>query len=124
MPEPDSSVRVVDNPDRSRYEAYVGDELAGFVIYRKRPGVVVTVHTEVNAGFEGHGVGSRLALWRWRRLGPKAFGSSPCVRSSASTSSAIPSSPTWWQATSPHQAPDTWWHQGTPRTGVRHEGAS
>ncbi len=61
MPEPDSSVRVVDNPDRSRYEAYVGDELAGFVIYRKRPGVVVTVHTEVNAGFEGHGVGSRLA---------------------------------------------------------------
>ncbi len=61
MPEPGSSVRVVDNPDLSRYEAYVGDALAGFVIYEKRPGVVVLVHTEVHDAFEGRGVGSRLA---------------------------------------------------------------
>lgn len=63
MPESDSSVKVVDNPDRSRYEAYVGDELAelaGLVTYRTRPGVVVLVHTEVHDEFEGHGVGGRL----------------------------------------------------------------
>ncbi|HVA02376.1 MAG TPA: GNAT family N-acetyltransferase [Acidimicrobiales bacterium] len=61
MPEPDSSVQVVDNPERSRYEAYVGDELAGLVTYRTRPGVQVLVHTEVEGPFEGHGLGSRLA---------------------------------------------------------------
>jgi uncharacterized protein len=60
MPEPDS-VRVIDNPGQNRYEAYVGDELAGFVTYRTRPGVVVLVHTEVYPAYEGHGVGGRLA---------------------------------------------------------------
>jgi uncharacterized protein len=56
-----SVVRVVDNPDRARFEAYVGDELAGFVTYRLRPGRIVFNHTEVDDAFEGHGVGSRLA---------------------------------------------------------------
>ena len=60
MPESDSSVKVVDNPDRRRYEAYVGEELAGIVTYRTRPGVVVLVHTEIYDQFEGQGVGSRL----------------------------------------------------------------
>ena len=72
MPEPDRSVQVVDNPERSRYEAYVGDELAGFVTYRTRPGVQVLVHTEVEGRFEGHGVGSRLASAVLDRSGPGA----------------------------------------------------
>jgi predicted GNAT family acetyltransferase len=61
MPEPDPTVRVVDNPERHRYEGYVGDQLAGFVTYRTRPGVQVLVHTEVDGAFGGRGVGSRLA---------------------------------------------------------------
>ncbi len=61
MPDPEPSVRVVDNADRHRYEAYLGDELAGFVSYRTGPGVVILVHTEVGVGFEGHGVGGQLA---------------------------------------------------------------
>jgi uncharacterized protein len=61
MPESDLSVEVVDNPSRSRYEAHIGDRLAGFVTYRTRPGVVVLVHTEVDDEFEGSGVGSRMA---------------------------------------------------------------
>lgn len=61
MTEPDSAVRVVDNPRDTRFEAYVGDQLAGFVTYRIRPGVMVLVHTEVGAEWEGHGVGGRLA---------------------------------------------------------------
>ncbi len=61
MTEPDSTVRVVDNPRNTRFEAYVGDALAGFVTYRMRRGVMVLVHTEVRSDFEGHGVGGRLA---------------------------------------------------------------
>ncbi len=61
MPESETTVRVVDNPDLSRFEAYVGHELAGFVTYQTRPGVLVLIHTEVHDAFEGRGVGSRLA---------------------------------------------------------------
>ena len=61
MPASDSSVEVVDNPDKQRYEAWVGDELAGFVTYRTRPGVTTLIHTEVDEAFEGHGVGGQLA---------------------------------------------------------------
>jgi uncharacterized protein len=60
MPESDSSVRVVDNAKKSRYEAYVDDTLAGSVTYRFEQGVLVLVHTEVEAAFERHGVGNRL----------------------------------------------------------------
>ena len=61
MPEAEPSVEVVDNPASSRYEAHVGDRLAGFVTYQKRPTSVVLVHTEVDDDFEGRGIGSRLA---------------------------------------------------------------
>jgi predicted GNAT family acetyltransferase len=61
MPEPESSVKVLDNPDEHRYEAIVGDEVAGYLTYRAGSGAVVLVHTEVNAAFEGHGIGGRLA---------------------------------------------------------------
>ena len=59
-------VRVVDAPERHRFEAYVDSELAGFVTYTLRPGTgrpdrIVFNHTEVDDAFEGHGVGSRLA---------------------------------------------------------------
>lgn len=61
MPEPDARLNVVDNPAHKRFEAFVGDRLAGFVTYRTRPGIVVLVHTEIDTAFEGHGVGSQLA---------------------------------------------------------------
>ncbi|HEY5026165.1 MAG TPA: GNAT family N-acetyltransferase [Acidimicrobiales bacterium] len=61
MPESSSPVEVVDNPDKHRYEARVGGDLAGFVTYRARPGAVTLVHTEVDQAFEGHGVGGQLA---------------------------------------------------------------
>jgi hypothetical protein len=54
-------VRVVDNPEAGRYEAYVGLELAGFSDYRIRPDAIVFTHTEVDDAFEGKGVGSALA---------------------------------------------------------------
>jgi predicted GNAT family acetyltransferase len=57
----EQELRIVDNPDQGRYEAVLGDDLAGIVAYRLRPGHVVFLHTEVLPAFEGRGIGSRLA---------------------------------------------------------------
>ena len=53
-------VVVRDVPAANRYEARVGDALAGFLDYRLEGDRVVLVHTETVDGFEGRGVGSRL----------------------------------------------------------------
>jgi predicted GNAT family acetyltransferase len=52
---------VRDNPDRQRYEAYLGDELAGFSEYRLREDRITFTHTEVDDAYEGEGIGSLLA---------------------------------------------------------------
>ena len=54
-------VQVVDEPARQRYEARIGDRVAGFTEYRAVRGRVILVHTEVDPPFEGRGIGSRLA---------------------------------------------------------------
>ena len=77
MPESEPSVRVVDNPDKERYEAYVGDDLAGFVTYRTGPGAVVLIHTEVDDAFEGHGVGGHLAAGALDDLRARGFKVAP-----------------------------------------------
>ena len=58
---PGEPVRVVDNPDRRRFEMYLGDTLAGFAMYRLAPGEIAFTHTEVAERFNGRGLGSRLA---------------------------------------------------------------
>ncbi len=52
--------RVEDDGDAERYELFADDELAGFASYRKRPGLIAFIHTEVDERFEGRGFGSRL----------------------------------------------------------------
>jgi uncharacterized protein len=52
---------VVDNPDKSRYELHVGDEVAGIVAYRIRGQAIDLLHTEVDPGFQGGGLASKLA---------------------------------------------------------------
>jgi predicted GNAT family acetyltransferase len=54
-------IAVRDNPELERYEALAGDRLAGYVAYRRRPGALVLVHTDVLPAWEGRGVGGRLA---------------------------------------------------------------
>ncbi|SFC99516.1 hypothetical protein SAMN04487968_11919 [Nocardioides terrae] len=56
-----SDVEVRDNPAENRYEAWLGDRLAGVAVYESRPGSIVFTHTEVGDEFEGRGVGSALA---------------------------------------------------------------
>lgn len=60
MTDPDEP-RVVHDPEASRYEVYVGDELAGLAAYRLEPGRMVLTHTEVDPAFEGRGLAGRLA---------------------------------------------------------------
>ncbi len=54
-------VTVRDNSEESRYEAVAGDELAGIAVYEPRDGALVITHTLVLPGWEGRGVGGRLA---------------------------------------------------------------
>lgn len=51
---------VTDNPSELRYEIHVGGELAGEIRYRREPGAVVLVHTDIDPRFEGHGLGGQL----------------------------------------------------------------
>jgi predicted GNAT family acetyltransferase len=53
-------VQVANNPEDERYEVRADGEPAGFVMYRERPGLIVFVHTEIDEGFEGQGLASKL----------------------------------------------------------------
>jgi uncharacterized protein len=57
----DPQIVVADAPERHRFEVSVDGELAGFLVYRSREGLLALIHTEVSAGHEGHGLGGRLA---------------------------------------------------------------
>lgn len=57
---PSLDITVSDNEAESRYEATVGGRLAGFAVYRAKPGLVAFIHTEVDDAFAGQGVGGRL----------------------------------------------------------------
>jgi len=54
-------LRIADVPATHRFEAHLGDRLAGYVHYRTEPGRIVFTHTEVMPEFEGKGIGGRLA---------------------------------------------------------------
>ena len=80
----DDDSRVLDNSSERRYEIHVGDKLAGFVAYRPEPGAIVLVHTEVDAAFEGRGLGAvlvRRTLDETRARGLSVIAECPFVRS-------------------------------------------
>lgn len=54
---------VEDNPDESRYEAWLGDRMVGIAEYElpDEAGPITFTHTEVLPGAEGMGVGRGLA---------------------------------------------------------------
>jgi predicted GNAT family acetyltransferase len=54
-------LQIVDEPDRQRYEARLGDAVIGFTEYRTEPGGLILHHTEVDPAFEGRGFAGRLA---------------------------------------------------------------
>ncbi|MGI9155733.1 MAG: GNAT family N-acetyltransferase [Marmoricola sp.] len=58
----DTNVTVQDNPDESRYEAFVNGEqtVAGFATYERHNGLIAFLHTEVGDEYGGQGIGSVL----------------------------------------------------------------
>jgi uncharacterized protein len=74
---------VADVPERSRFEATVDGELAGYAEYVRKGLVVDFTHTKVDDRFEGKGVGSaliRTALDTVRERGEQALPHCPFVR--------------------------------------------
>lgn len=55
-----TDVVVTDNPGLSRYEAWIGGELAGIVLYEMQGSSIVFLHTEVLPDYEGRGVAAAL----------------------------------------------------------------
>jgi predicted GNAT family acetyltransferase len=77
------AISVADNPAASRYEAHLGDRVAGFSEYVTKPGRLVFTHTIVEPEFEGRGIGSKLVrdeLDDVRRRGLKVTPLCPFVR--------------------------------------------
>ena len=56
-----ADVEIRNNPEQNRYEAWLGDELAGYAEYELRGESIAFVHTVVEDKYEGEGVGSTLA---------------------------------------------------------------
>jgi predicted GNAT family acetyltransferase len=54
-------LQVADNPQQERYEIRADGEVAGFIQYHLRDGVIAFMHTEIDPRFRGHGVAGRLA---------------------------------------------------------------
>ena len=53
---PATNTRVVDVPDRSRFEVRVEGEIGGVAEYRRRPGLIAFTHTQIDPRFEGRGL--------------------------------------------------------------------
>ena len=53
-------LQVADNPEQEQYEILADGELAGFVQYHLRNGVIAFLHTETDPRFRGQGVAGRL----------------------------------------------------------------
>ncbi len=75
-------LRVADNPAKHRYEAILDDQVVAVSVYELVDDRIVFLHTEVDTGIEGHGVGSRLAngaLDDVRRRGLKVVAKCPFI---------------------------------------------
>ena len=53
-------LQVADHPEQARYEIRADGELAGFVQYHLRDGIIAFLHTETDPRFRGHGVAGHL----------------------------------------------------------------
>ena len=75
---------VHDVPECNRLEIEIDGAPVGFAEYRRRPGTIAFVHTEIDPGHEGAGFGGILvsaALDEVRREGAQVLPLCPFVRS-------------------------------------------
>lgn len=52
--------RVTDNPERNRYELWLGDRFAGWTDYRRTDGEAWLLHVEVEPELRGKGYADRF----------------------------------------------------------------
>jgi predicted GNAT family acetyltransferase len=57
---PSADIRVVDVPERSRFEVRVDGDVAGYSEYRRCQGLIACIHTLIDPRFEGQGLASQL----------------------------------------------------------------
>jgi predicted GNAT family acetyltransferase len=53
-------VAIADNADEQQFEITVDDKPAGVAAYRRKPGIIAFIHTEIDPEFAGEGLGSKL----------------------------------------------------------------
>jgi uncharacterized protein len=53
-------LQVADHPKQGRYEIRADGELAGYITYHLRDGVIAFLHTETDPRFRGHGIAGHL----------------------------------------------------------------
>jgi predicted GNAT family acetyltransferase len=83
QPADDAEVAVREAPDKHRFEIWVGEQLAGFTVYRQQPDKYTFVHTEIDPAFGGRGLASVLikgALDEMRARGAAVLPQCPFVR--------------------------------------------
>lgn len=54
------ATEVKNNQEAQRFEILVDGQIAGFLQYRSRPGIIAFVHTEIDPEFEGQGLAGQL----------------------------------------------------------------
>jgi predicted GNAT family acetyltransferase len=64
---------MVDNPERHRFEADLGDGSFAIAQYRLDSRTITFTHTEVPAGHEGQGIGSALIRFALRSARDRAL---------------------------------------------------
>lgn len=55
-----STYAIIDNPQKHRFEADLGDGSLAIAEYDLEPGKIIFTHTEVPAAHGGHGIGTAL----------------------------------------------------------------
>jgi predicted GNAT family acetyltransferase len=60
LPQATTTVNVCHDSEARTFEAYVGDAVAGVIVYERSAGRVVLTHTIVEPEYRGRGVGSQL----------------------------------------------------------------
>lgn len=68
---------VRDNPAELRYELLDGDDVIGEIRYRREPGAVALVHTEIESAYEGQGLAGLLVAGALRDLRERGLGVIP-----------------------------------------------
>ncbi|AEF41491.1 GNAT family N-acetyltransferase [Hoyosella subflava] len=78
-----AEVTVKHNAEQTRFEIWVGDEMAGFTEYRPRPELRAFVHTEIQDKFGGRGFAMQVireALDATRNEGQRLLPYCPAVQ--------------------------------------------